>query len=119
MSDEIVGEIILDINGQTIEDFKSVKELDREIAKRVKLMNKHKRRKVTGELGLDIEYVIPSGEAEFDFANLSGGTLTIDHQDGRRIKYFGVSVLTVGGVNYEEDSDPTRTITVMCTRRDG
>ncbi len=118
MSEEFVGEVLLEINGETIDDFTQVDEDDEELHARVKKMTGTGYRGVTAEFGLKITYLVPLNKPEYNFSELKGGQLTIDHLDGRRIKWFGVTILTRGGIKYDKDGDKVREITVMATRRE-
>jgi len=109
---EYVTNVLLEVNGQNIEDFSAVTEGEVEIAKQVKLMNKTGFGNVTPRHQVEVDYVIPSDAAEFDFTTVNNGTLTIDKQNGVRVTYTGVRTLKIGQAKYEQESEGTvRTIT--------
>lgn len=107
---EYVSRVLLEVNGQAIEDFKSVSEGEEEISKEVKLMNKTGFMDVTERYTAEVEYVVPADAPEFDFKSVKNGTLTIDKQNGVRVTYTGVRCLKVGSVKYDGDNEATKTI---------
>jgi len=107
---EYVSQVLLEVNGQEISDFKSVTEGEVEINKEVKLMNKTGFASATPRYGAEVEYVVPSDAPEFDFEGVKNGTLTIDKQNGVRVTYTGVYCLKVGSTKYDGDNEVTRTI---------
>jgi hypothetical protein len=110
MSEEYVSQVLLEINGQSITDFKAVVEKEVEIHKPVNLMN------VTGHIGVQprygasVDYVVPKDGPEYDFSAVRGGTLTIDKQNGVRVKYTGVYTLKIGETRYDGENEAVRTI---------
>lgn len=110
---EYVTNVLLEVNGQNIEDFKSVTEGEVETAKPVNLMNKTGFANMTARHTVEVDYVIPSDAPEFDFASVKNGTLTIDKQNGVRVTYTGVRTLKIGAAKYDGESEGTvRTITL-------
>lgn len=107
---EYVSRVLLDINGQSIEDFKSVTEPEVEHNKQVNLMNKTGHMKVTPRYGVQVEYVVPETETEFDFDSVEDGRLSIEKMNGKRRTYTGVYILKVGEVKYDGENEATRTI---------
>lgn len=110
MSEEFVSQVLLEINGQSITDFKSVEEKEYDLHKPVNLMNSTGHIKMKSRYGVNVEYVIPSDGTPFDFSQVAGGTLTIDYQNGTRVKYNGVYVQKIGAVKYDGENEATRTI---------
>lgn len=114
---EYVSRVLLEINGQSVEDFNSVTEKDIEIAKEVKLMHKTGVAKVTPRYGVSVEYVVPSDASEFDFEEVSDGTLTIDLENGVRKTYTGLYPLKIGDTKYDGEKEATRTIEFIAAKR--
>ncbi|MBI5598667.1 MAG: hypothetical protein HY890_02890 [Deltaproteobacteria bacterium] len=110
------SKITLTVNGQTIEDFKSVKIHEVEYAKPVNLMNKTGFVKVPQRHQVTVNYIVPN-EAEFDFSKVEDSTLTIGKEDGGTISYTGVTTLKVGETEFDGDKEAVRPITFMATYR--
>lgn len=110
MSEEYVSQVLLEINGKSITDFKSVTEGERELYGTVKLMNTTGHMKKKDRPTAKVEYVVPSDTPEFDFTTVKGGTLTIDYQNGTRKKYTGVYTTKMGELKLDGDGDPVKTI---------
>lgn len=117
MSDEYVNQVLLEVNGQSITDFKSVSEDAIVLRKAVKLMNKTGVITMTPQYGVKVEYVVPKNATPFDFAAVSGGTLTIDYENGTRIKYTGVATLEIGEIKYDGENEATQTISFVAAKR--
>ena len=109
--DEYVSQVLLEVNGQEITDFKAVTEGEVELAKQVKLMNKTGSMGVLPRYGVEVDYVVPADTPEFDFDGVKNGTLTIDKQNGVRETYTGVRTLKIGSTKYDGDNETVRTIT--------
>lgn len=117
MSEEYVTQVFLEINGQRI-DFKTVTEGERELWGPVKLMNKTGHGKKLERNSAEVDYPIPSDEPEFDFSKVKGGTLTIDWQNGTRIKYTGVYTTKIGKAHYDIDAEcVVKTIELSAAKR--
>lgn len=114
---EYVSRVLLDVNGQSIEDFKSVTEKEVEINKPVNLMNKTGFMKVTARYAVDVEYVVPETASEFDWESVSDGRLSIEYMNGKRITFTGVYVLTAGEAKADGENEMTRTINLGATGR--
>jgi len=115
---EYVSKVLLEINGQEIEDFDSVEEPESEIFKSVKLMNKTGHTAVTQRYeGLTVDYIIPSDAPSFDFRQVAGGTLTIDRMNGTRITYGGIYTTKVGKIKYDGDNVAKQTIELSAESR--
>lgn len=117
---EYVTNVLLEVNGQNIEDFKSVTEGELVTARQVNLMNKTGFADVTARHQVEVEYVIPSDAPEFDFSAVKNGTLTIDKQNGVRVTYTGVRTLSIGAAKYDGESEGTvRTVTLAASGKVG
>ena len=114
---EYVSQVLLEVNGQEITDFKSVTEKEVEIAKAVNLMNKTGFTMATARYQVEVEYVVPSDAPEFDFSSVAGGTLTIDKMNGVRETYSGVYTLKIGATKYDGDKEATRTNDLGAARK--
>lgn len=114
---EYASRVILEINGQQIDDFNSVTEKEVEIKKEVKLARKIGVVSVVPKHGVQVEYVVPKDAPEFDFETVEDGTLTIDLENGVRKQFTGVYVLKVGDTKYDGEKEATRTIELLAMRR--
>jgi len=114
---EYVSKVTLEVNGQVIDDFKSVSVKEVELRKEVPLANKTGVVKVTPKYGLQVEYVVPKDAPEFDFELVEDGTLTIDLENGTRLQYSGVYTLKIGEAKYGEDNEVTCPIELIAMRR--
>ncbi|WP_310601205.1 hypothetical protein [Desulfobulbus sp.] len=112
---EYVVSVLLEVNGQNIDDFKAVTEGEFEVAKQINLMNKTGFGRMTARHGVEVDYVVPADKAEFDFKTVEDGTLTIDKQNGVRTTYTGVWTLKVGATKYDGENEVVRTITFGAT----
>lgn len=110
MPKKYVSKIRLEMNGTEITDFASFKEGKDERRKAVNLMNGTGVIDTTPRLTVSLDYIIPSGEKEFDFAGVVGGTITADHGDGTRIIFTGATFLDSGEVTYNADKEAVRPI---------
>lgn len=115
--DEYVARILLDINGQSIEDFKSVEEEEVEIAKEVNLMNKTGAVSVTPRYKVNVDYAIPMSAPEFDFTEVKDGTLTITFDNGGGVQYSGVTTLKIGATSYDGEKEAVRKVTFLASDR--
>ncbi len=114
---EYVSTVTLEVNGQKITDFKTVTEKEVELHKAVNLMNHTGVMSTTPRYGVEVDYVIPKGVAEFDWRTLKDGTLTIDHQDGRRVTFSGVYPGKIGAAKYDSENEVVRTIDLVAVDR--
>ena len=105
MSEEFINQILLEVNGKSITDFKTVTEGERELYAPVKLMNGTGHSKKQERPTVKVDYAIPSDTPEFDFTTVKGGTLTIDRQNGTRIKYTGVYTTKIGEAKYDAEAE--------------
>ncbi len=118
MSEEYVTQALLEINGQSITEFKTVTEGERELYSPVKLMNRTGHGKKLERPTVKVDYVIPSDTPEFDFTTVQGGTLTIDRQNGTRIKYIGVYTTKIGEAHYDVEAEcVVKTIEFSASKR--
>lgn len=116
---EYVSKVLLEVNGQAIEDFKQVEEDEIELAKEVNLMNSTGVVSVTPRRRVSVDYVVPKDKPEFDFTEVKDGTLTIDLDNGTRIVYTGVTTLKIGATTYDGDKEATKKITFSAAERFG
>jgi len=114
---EYVSQVLLEVNGQSIEDFKSVTEKEVEVRKVVPLMKKIGVVGTRSQYGIDVEYVVPKDAPEFDFDAVADGTLTIDLENGTRKQFSGVYTLKVGETKYDGENEATRTIELVAMKR--
>lgn len=114
---EYVNRCFLEVNGQTIEDFKSVAEKEVELHKAVNLMNKTGVCGVTPRYGVTVDYVVPAGEPEFDWEAVKDGTLTIEYEGGRRRSFTGVYVGKIGEAKTDGDNELVKSIELLATGR--
>jgi hypothetical protein len=110
MSELFVSQVLLEIDGKSITDFKSVEEKEFELYKTVNLMNTTGHTSTAPRHGVNLEYVIPSDGPEFDFTAVKGGKIVIDYQNGKRVNYSGVYVLKIGALKHDGDKESSRTI---------
>lgn len=115
--DEYLSKIALVINGQQIDDFKSVEEKEYEVRKTIELARKTGFVKVRPHYGLSLEYVVPANSAEFDFSAVENGTIVLDFGNGRRRSYNGCCCLKVGTTKYDGVSETTRSIEFCASER--
>ncbi len=114
---EYVSMVLLEVNGQSITDFSTVEEGEFEINKPVKLMMKTGACATYPRHSAKLDYVIPSDAPEFDFTTVSGGTLTIDYQNGTRITYMGVTTTRIGAAKHDGEKESTREIHFTAQQR--
>jgi hypothetical protein len=110
MSEEFVSQVLLEIDGKRITDFKSVEEKEFELHKTVNLMNTTGHMSTKERYGVNVEYVIPKDTQEFDFTAVKGGKIVIDYQNGTRVNYGSVYVLKIGALKHDGDKESSRTI---------
>ncbi|MCL2790122.1 MAG: hypothetical protein FWD79_05705 [Desulfobulbus sp.] len=116
---EYVLSVLLEVNGQNIEDFKEVSEGEHEVAKQINLMNTTGFGKTTPRHTVEVSYVVPADKPEFNFESVQNGTLTIDKKNGVRTTYTGVSTLKIGATKYDGENEAVRTITLGATGKVG
>ena len=115
---EFVSRVNVDINGQTITDFKNFKVGEREHRKQVDLMHKTGHINVTPRHTFSLDYVTPSTDSEFDFESLNGDArVSIEKPNGSRITFTGVSSLKEGEETFDGENEATRTIEFGATGR--
>lgn len=117
MAEEFVSQVRLEINGQNVTDFKSVEEKEFELHKVVNLMNTTGHISTKERYGVNVEYVVPLDTPEFDFTQVKGGTITIDYQNGTRVKYTGVYVLKIGALKHDGENESVKTIEFSAKNR--
>ena len=114
---ELVREILLEVNGELLTDFTAVTEGERVLRKAVKLHSKTAFVKVPPEYNITVDYNIPDNRPEFDFEGMQNGTLTIDRQNGTRITFSGVNVLSIGEAKYGGEDGPTIPVKMIADKR--
>lgn len=110
MSEEFISQVLLEINGQSITDFKKFTDDSVELNGKVKLMKGKGHFAKNPDYGFSLDYAIPSDTQEFDFTQVRGGTCTIDRENGTRIKFGGVYVLEIGETTYDGDNEAVKTV---------
>jgi hypothetical protein len=108
----------LEVNGQTITDFKAVAEKSRTIRKQVPLMYKTGHAEITQRFVVEVDYVVPQSTV-FDFDTVSNGTLTIEYDSGTRVAYGGVYTLEAGDAAIDGENELIRKITLGAETRNG
>jgi hypothetical protein len=117
MAEEYVSQVLLEIDGKSITDFKTVEEKEYELHKAVNLMNQTGHIGVRPRYGVNLEYVIPKDTPEFDFRTVKGGKIVIDYLNGTRISYSGAYILKVGAAKHDGDKESTKTIEFFAKER--
>ena len=117
MGDVYVSQILLEINGQQVDDFSKLTEKAVEYRATVQLMNKFGFVTKPHFYGISVDYVIPSDAPEFDFTQVANGTLTVDEENGVRITYSNVYLLSEGDVTREPGKEATKTIELAALKR--
>lgn len=117
---EYVSKILLEVNGQQIDDFKKVREGEREVRKVIQLARGIGTVRVVRGYPLEVDYVIPKDAPEIDFEAMfdsAEGTLTIDYENGVRKSYGGVTLVKVGKAEYPDEDGVTVTIEMVATKK--
>lgn len=114
---EYVSRCTLDVNGQSIEDFKSFTEKEREVRKAVNLMNGTGFAGKTPRHAVSVDYVVPLETAEFDWDAVKNGTLTVELENGARLTFSGVYTLKVGEMKVDGENETVRTIELGAVNR--
>jgi hypothetical protein len=117
MSDNYASQVILEVNGQQVDDFQSVTQGKVEGRKLVQLMNKWGFVTIPKVYPLTVDYIIPADSPEFDFESVANGTLTIDDENGHRTQYGGVYWLSSGDTKREGGKETIRPIDLAALRR--
>lgn len=112
MSDDYVSRCHFIIDGEELEDVKSVEDEDIETAMRVNLMYKTGFTGKTLRYGLRVTYAVPSGKPEFAWASKTNSKIVLEDDDGQRTAYEGCRVLSVGGATRDGESEAVRVITI-------
>jgi hypothetical protein len=110
MSELFVSQVLLELDGKSITDFKSVEEKEFELHKVVNLMNTTGHIGTKERYGVNLEYVVPFDGPAFDFAQVKGGKIVIDYQNGTRVSYSGVYVLKIGALKHDGDKESSMTV---------
>ncbi len=114
---EYVSRVLLEVNGQSIEDFKSATEKEVELHKQVNLMNKTGHMATTPRYQVEVEYVVPETSTEFDWEAVSDGRLTIERMNGERVTFTGVYTLKAGDAKADGENEMVRAITLGAEKR--
>jgi hypothetical protein len=117
MANEYVSQVLLEVDGMSIDDFSSVTEKEVEYRKSIQLMNKFGFVGVPRLYGLNVDYVVPKDAPEVDFTEVMNGTLTIDKENGVRVTYTGVYHLKTGDTKYEPGKEATQTIELAALKK--
>lgn len=112
-----VSRIELEVNGEAISDFSSFTDMTKSRHIQVELMNKTGHAAVTPRYQVSVDYVTPRDSKEFDWSDVSNGTLTIEYENGNRITWGGVFVLDEGDSSFDGTAASTRTITLGAESR--
>lgn len=115
-----VTRALLDVNGQQIDNFKSVTQKAVTMAKQVPLMYKTSAAPLTKRFQLEVEYVVPQEAANLfnwmqDFG--SSATLVITYDGGQSVSFSGVAVLEIGDAKIDGENELVQTITLSATAR--
>jgi hypothetical protein len=113
---EYVNRVELDVNGTTIEDFKTFTENEVELYKQVNLMNKTGHMKATPRYGCKVGYVVPVTD-EFDWRAVVGGRLTVEYDNGKRVTFTGVYTLKIGEAQTDGENETIRPIELGAEER--
>ena len=116
MGDEYLSRVSLEVNGKSIEDFSSFQEGERELHKPVNLMNKTGFTAVTPRYTVTVGYVIPAA-GEFDWSEVKDGRLTAHYENGKRVTYTGVYVLSLGEETTDGEKETKRDIKLGASGR--
>jgi hypothetical protein len=107
----------------TVTDFKAVTEKARTIRKPVHLMYKTGAAELTQRYGVELDYVVPRDSAEFNFAEVTGGTLVIDYTDpeasavAHQVTFGGVHCHTIGDAMVDGEAELVRKVEFICESR--
>lgn len=112
-----VSRITLEVNGESISDFNSFSDMTKSRHVQVELMNKTGHAAITPRYQCTVDYVVPRDSAEFDWSDVSNGTLTIEYENGNRTTWGGVYTLDEGDTSFDGTSAATRTITLGAESR--
>lgn len=107
---EYVNRCTLSIDGQNIEDFKTFSEDERELARKVNLMNSTGHCSVTQRPGCKLDYVVPLDAPAFDFDTVKDGELVVEYENGVRKLFTGVRTMKVGEEKIDGDNEVVQTI---------
>lgn len=116
MSD-FVNKITLVIDGETEENFKAFTPGGRTLRKQVNLMNKTGHVNMTERETFSLDYIKPIGPKR-DFSGIEGGLVTIEYEDGSKIKYEGVHTLEIGDETHDGENEIVVPISFGATGRE-
>lgn len=109
---EYVSRILLEVNGQSFEDFQDFEEGEIELKKQFALMNGTGIHGTQPVITSKLTAVIPKDKPEFDFTQLVDGTITVDYQNGRRKTYPNCHTLRLGRIAHNGNKESTREIEI-------
>lgn len=116
MADEYVIKCTLDVNGESVTDFKGIREGEVELRKQINLMNKTGFAVTTPRYTVGVDYAVPSA-AEFDWESVENGTLVIEYEGGRRRRYAGVCTLSIGEATLDNENELVRAVQLGASGR--
>ena len=105
-----ISSVILEVDGREIEDFKSVAIGERIYGVTMKLMNKWGFAKLPPEHRIVVDYVPPAVN-RYDWTTLDNGRLTIEYNNGDRVTWTGVNLVSIG----EEAIDGENIVSIPIT----
>jgi len=108
----------LEVNGAVITDFKGFTEKTRTIRKAVNLMYKTGAAELTQRYSGDLDYVTPQENA-IEFDGITGGTLTVEFDNGERVDFGGVHVVDVGDAAIDGENELVKKISWIAETRNG
>jgi hypothetical protein len=106
---EYVTHCELTVNGQTVDDFKTVEEKEVDHYKQINLMGKTGHGRLTPRYGVTVEYVHPEG-VPFNWRLVKNGTLSYTTDSGRKVIFSGVFILKEGNKKIDGENETTQTI---------
>jgi len=115
-----VTRALLDVNGQQIDNFKSVTQKAVTAAKQVPLMYKSGVAPLTKRFQVEVEYVVPQEAINVfnwmqDFG--SSATLVITYDGGQSVTFSSVAVLEVGDAKIDGENELVQTVTLAASAR--
>lgn len=112
---EYIIRCTLDVDGQSVTDFKAVTIKETELHKPVNLMHKTGFAGVTPRHGVTVDYVVPQTDPEFPWEGVKDGRLTVEFENGRKKTFTGVYILKVGDMKVDGENETVRSIELGAT----
>jgi hypothetical protein len=103
-------QIVLEVNSAVLEDFNAFTEKERVFKKTINLMNSTGFIRTFQRHHFSLDYVVPADKDEFDFENITDGTVTIMYENGKRISFGEVECLSIGEAKFDGDKEVTKNI---------